>query len=166
MQTTFPSQFNSYNVNPNLINPNTSKFDLRSLTPTSLCNTISKPSINDPYKGVPINDIKYMDPLYRPYFNKSNYKTNTGYPLVDQRLYNKGDISTSGANAKSKGLAFRSQQYGICPEGWVMSANQMCIPIPLPSHGFYKDMRVVALGYSNNKIPYNDYTDKKFDRFC
>jgi len=114
--------------------------------------------------GLKVNDPKFMDPLFLPYYRKYQYKTQTPYPLVDQRRYALGNIFTTAANANVKGQAFRTKQR-MCPNGWYMSNNQMCIPYEYSVSSFYAEPESHLISYSNHRVPYNDYRDRKYDKY-
>lgn len=111
---------------------------------------------------LPINDIKFMDPLFKPYFQKNLYRANPQYPLVDQKRYE-----------NRHNLVFRSKHEGYCPTGWMMDdvkypGQSMCVPYSPESWGtFYtaKSTNPDPLLYANNKTPYNEYVDSKYTRF-
>ena len=102
---------------------------------------------------LPLGHPNFIDPLYKPYHTdysisplKFPQAINTPYPLVDHHRRHLG-----------KGLNFRSQHAGICPPGYIVGQNNMCL-MTRPLRGtFYtnKTFTKQPLEYSNDKIPYN-----------
>lgn len=103
--------------------------------------------------NVPLNDPKFIDPLYRPYHIRGpNSYFMTGpappYPIVDLKRYE-----------NRHNYVFRSKHEGICPSGWRVGENNLCIPHAPESWGtFYteKNLGGKLNRFSNNKIPYNE----------
>src|SRR3989344_3470506 len=97
-----------------------------------------------------LNSPNYIDPLYRPYYSdysKSNlqfpYAIPSKYPMVDTRRFRRGN-------------AFRSKHDGICPPGYFLGANNMCIPEEPESFGmFYTDAYSTEPLECSDKQPYN-----------
>lgn len=97
----------------------------------------------------------FTDPLYAPYVEKSvtgpfscnvsKYKHIPPYPLVDPARMRVGE-----------GIRFRSQYDGICPLGYVMGPNNLCIAQDEPIGRFYDKafyMRYpVLLGCQNTDV--------------